>query len=94
MNIEKLSENIATNKMTRPKAINQAGAREGRATLEKRDSVDTSDLSYLISTNLPELNAANAVRADKIKQFANMANSVSDIPDNAIKTIFRRLASM
>ncbi len=94
MNIDKLSENTATNRMSKPMAVNQTGTREGRVKLAKKDSVDTSDLSHLISANMSELKAVNAVRADKIKQFADMANSVSAIPENAIKTIFRRLAAM
>jgi hypothetical protein len=94
MNIEKLSGNLAPNRMTKLSAVNQAVNKEGRIKLGKKDSVDTSDLSQLISTNLPELNAANAVRADKIRQFASMADSVPAIPDDAIKVIFRRLATM
>lgn len=93
MNIDKLSENIPANRMTKPAAINQAGVKEGKGKLSRKDSVDTSDLSQLISTNLPELNSANAVRADKIKQFSSLADSKTAIPESAINLIFRRLIS-
>jgi hypothetical protein len=94
MNIEKLSENIATSRMTKPTLTKQPVAKEDKVKLSKKDSVDTSDLSQLISISIPDLKAANAVRTDKIKQFSAQMDSQKAIPEKVINTIFSRLVSM
>ena len=93
MNIEKLSENIASDRMTKPTAIGQSQQMESKSKIRGKDSVDTSDLSHLISTNIPVLDAANTVRADKIKQFESFIDSREAIPEKSINLIFKRLLS-
>ena len=80
--------------MTKPTPTKQPVAKEDKVKLSKKDSVDTSDLSQLISTSIPDLNAANAVRTDKIRQFSGQIDSQAAIPEKVINTIFSRLVSM
>ena len=79
--------------MTKPTAIKKSGLTDDKATMSRQDTVDTSDLSHFISTNIPEAKSSLAPRTDMISHYSAVVNEPANISEVSVDAIFSRMLS-